>query len=63
MLSSLFKKTWIKRNYSKEAEDAFYLFLLQCVDKILPLFVLPYLMVTLGAEKYGYVGFSFALIQ
>lgn len=59
----MFKNTWINRIHSKEAKDAFYLFLLQCVDKILPLLVLPYLMVTLGAEKYGYVGFSFALIQ
>jgi O-antigen/teichoic acid export membrane protein len=48
---------------SKELSDAFYLFLLQGVNYILPLVVIPYLMVTLGSERYGYIGFSIAFIQ
>ena len=48
---------------SIEAKNTLYLFLLQGVDKVFPLFVVPYLMITLGAENYGYVGFAFAVIQ
>ena len=48
---------------SEAAKDVIYLFVLQIVDKILPLVVIPYLMIVLGSEKYGYIGFSSAVIQ
>lgn len=48
---------------TKEIEDTIYLYVLQIVDKIIPLLIIPYLMVTLGAEKYGYIGFSTAIVN
>lgn len=50
-------------NNRKELVDSLYLVLLQGVNKLLPLFVLPYLLAVLGAEGYALVGFSFALVQ
>ena len=47
----------------KEIQDTIYLYVLQIVDKILPLVIIPYLMITLGAEKYGYIGFSTAIVN
>lgn len=46
-----------------ELVDALYLMLLQGVNQLLPLFVMPYLMIKLGASGYGYVGFSLSVIQ
>lgn len=46
-----------------EIKDVFYLIALQGVNYIAPLLVLPYLMVVLGAEKFGYIGFSLAITQ
>lgn len=48
---------------SEEIKNVKYLFILHCFDKIIPLLVAPYLMVTLGASGYGYIGFSMAIIQ
>lgn len=48
---------------TKEIEDTIYLYVLQIVDKLTPLVVIPYLMVTLGAEKYGYIGFATAIVN
>ena len=48
---------------SEAVKDVIYLFVFQIVDKILPLVVIPYLMIVLGSEKYGYIGFSTAVIQ
>lgn len=48
---------------SKELVDAMYLMLLQGINQLLPIFVMPYLMIKLGAEGYGYVGFSISVIQ
>ncbi|WP_075317112.1 oligosaccharide flippase family protein [Bacteroides togonis] len=53
----------ILKSKSNEVRNVKYLFILQLVDRITPLIVIPYLMVTLGAEKYGYIGFSSAVIQ
>ena len=47
----------------RELVDSLYLMALQGINKLLPLFVLPYLLAVLGAEGYAYVGFSFALVQ
>lgn len=47
----------------KELVDTVYLMLLQGVNQLLPIFVMPYLMVCLGATGYGYIGFSLSVIQ
>lgn len=47
----------------KEITDSCYLVLLQGVNQLLPVFVMPYLMIKLGASGYGYVGFSLSFIQ
>ena len=43
--------------------DSFYLTLLQGLNQLLPLIVMPYLFATLGAGGYGHVGFSLTVIQ
>lgn len=52
-----------KLKSSKEFSDIFYLLILQGVNYISPLVIIPYLMVVLGAEKYGYVGFSISFLS
>lgn len=47
----------------KELVDTVYLMLLQGVNQLLPIFVMPYLMICLGATGYGYIGFSLSVIQ
>lgn len=47
----------------EEVKDTLYLYILQIVDKIVPLVIIPYLMITLGAEKYGYIGFATAIVN
>jgi len=49
--------------YKKEFWDTIYLVALQGLNYVAPLIVYPYLMIVLGAEKFGYIGFSFAIIQ
>ena len=44
--------------YKEQVVDSAYLMALQGVNYILPLIIVPYLMVTLGAEKYGHIGFA-----
>lgn len=46
------------RTYSKQLSDTFYLMLLQGVQYAIPLIIVPYLMIVLGAERYGYIGFA-----
>lgn len=53
----------IDRKYNKEIWDTIYLLALQGFNYIFPLLVYPYLMVTLGAEKFGYIGFSMTITQ
>ena len=43
--------------------DSFYLTLLQGVNQLLPLIVMPYLFATLGAGGYGHVGFALTVVQ
>lgn len=47
---------------SKEAKNTIWLFLLQGFDKLIPLVIVPYLMITVGAEAYGFIGFSYAVV-
>lgn len=47
----------------REIKDVFYLIALQGLNYIAPLLVLPYLMKVLGTEKFGYIGFSLAVMQ
>ena len=37
--------------------------MLQGINQLLPIFVMPYLMIKLGATGYGYVGFALSVIQ
>lgn len=46
-----------------ELVDSFYLILLQGVNQFLPVLLIPYLMYTLGAAGYGYVGFALSVVQ
>lgn len=48
---------------SNEFRDSFYLILLQGVNQLLPLIVMPYLMIKLGTYGYGHVGYSLSVIQ
>jgi polysaccharide transporter, PST family len=50
-------------NNKREVKDVFYLIALQGLNYVAPLLVLPYLMKVLGAEKFGYIGFSMAVAQ
>lgn len=47
----------------QEIKDVFYLVVLQGLNYVAPLLVLPYLMIVLGAEKFGYIGFSLSVAQ
>lgn len=56
-------KKKINTEHKKEIFDVVYLLALQGINYVFPLLVFPYLMVTLGAEKFGYIGFSMSVIQ
>lgn len=47
----------------REIKDVIYLMALQGLNYVAPLIVFPYLMKVLGAEKFGYIGFSLSVIQ
>ena len=47
----------------KDLVDTLYLMMLQGINQLLPIFVMPYLMIKLGATGYGYVGFALSVIQ
>lgn len=47
----------------REIKDVVYLMALQGMNYVAPLIVFPYLMQTLGAEKFGYIGFSLSVTQ
>lgn len=47
--------------YRTQIYDSFYLLLLNGVNHLLPLIIIPYLMVVLGSVGYGYIGFATAL--
>lgn len=52
-----------KELYRKGIKDTLWLIVLQGVSYLVPLFVWPYLMVVLGAEGFGKIGFSISLCQ
>ncbi len=47
----------------REVKDVVYLIALQGLNYVAPLIVFPYLMIVLGAEKFGYIGFSLSVSQ
>ena len=49
--------------HKREIWDTVYLIALQGFNYLAPLIVMPYLMIVLGAEKFGYIGFSLSIIQ
>ncbi len=49
--------------YKRELHDTLWLIALQGLNYVMPLLVWPYLMVVLGAEKFGYIGFATAVCQ
>lgn len=49
--------------HKREIWDTIYLIALQGFNYVAPLIVFPYLIVVLGAEKFGYIGFSLAIVQ
>jgi O-antigen/teichoic acid export membrane protein len=49
--------------HKREVWDTVYLIALQGFNYVAPLIVFPYLMIVLGAEKFGYIGFSLSVIQ
>lgn len=51
------------KNSRPELTDTFFLIILQGVNYILPLVVMPYLLYVLQPRGYGYVGFSYSFIQ
>lgn len=56
------KLTKLRENKT-ELVDSLYLVALQGMNQLLPLLVMPYLMVVLGAGRYGYIGFSLSVVQ
>lgn len=52
----------LKKN-KKELTDSLFLIMLQGVNQLLPVLVMPYLMIRLGAAGYGYVGFGLSVVQ
>lgn len=59
----MLKEKISKINSIEEVKDTIYLYVLQIVDKIVPLVIIPYLMISLGAEKYGYISFATAIVN
>lgn len=49
--------------YKKEIHDTLWVMCLQGLNYLVPILVVPYLMVVLGAEKFGYYGFALAVSQ
>jgi len=59
---SLIKNIWKKRKDSKVISNYIYLLLIQGTNFILPLITFPYLVRTLGLEKYGVVMIASSLV-
>ena len=49
--------------HKKEIHDVIYLVALQGLNYLAPLLVFPYLMKVLGADRFGYIGFSLSVTQ
>ena len=50
-------------NYKKIISNLSYLVIIEAVNKVLPLLVVPYILNILGLEKYGLLAFSLAIIM
>lgn len=48
---------------NNEHKDTLYLFVLQGMNYLIPILLMPYLMINLGVKSYGLIGFSTAIIQ
>lgn len=48
---------------NNEQKDTLYLFVLQGMNYVIPILLMPYLMIKLGVSSYGLIGFSTAIIQ
>lgn len=60
LMTDIFKR--LKNSqYKSQLADTGYLSLLQGANYIIPLIIVPYLLVKLGPEKYGYIGFATGL--
>ncbi|MDO9154722.1 MAG: oligosaccharide flippase family protein [Paludibacter sp.] len=49
------------KDNKREIKDVVYLMALQGLNYVAPLIVFPYLMIVLGAEKFGVIGFSLSV--
>lgn len=58
----MFLKSKLSEN-RHEVKDVVYLVVFQGLNYVPSLIVLPYLIVVLGAEKFGHIGFSLAVCQ
>lgn len=58
----MFLKSKLSENWH-EVKDVVYLVVFQGLNYVPSLIVLPYLIVVLGAEKFGHIGFSLAVCQ
>lgn len=47
----------------KDIQDIFFMIMLQGLNYVAPLLVYPYLMIVLGAEKFGIISFSLSFAQ
>lgn len=48
---------------SRKHTDLLFLLLLQGLNYLMPIFVIPYLIATLGSHSWGYIGFSLSVVQ
>jgi len=48
---------------NNEQKDTLYLFVLQGMNYLIPILLMPFLMIKLGVKSYGLIGFSTAIIQ
>ncbi|MFP5040688.1 flippase [Parasediminibacterium sp. JCM 36343] len=53
----------MKTEYKNSISNALYLLLVQGVNYLIPLIILPYLLKVLGPEKYGIIGLGQAFVQ
>jgi len=52
-----------EEKYKKMISNFSYLSIINIVNKVLPLIVIPYVVRTIGVEKYGVIVFAYAIMQ
>lgn len=50
------------KHLSKESKDALFLMVVKGLNYLMPLIIVPYLILKLGATGYGYIGFALAYV-